>query len=842
MSSLARIAAVLKGAFGFVSAEINPVTGGIEKINSGDKSVIVNPASVNRSVLTIGGDHPYAQWWGDANNGLAKMFADVEIKPYIAICADESSDHTSGFGATLGKPEMLTVAQAQALQSQGVEFVSHGARHAHFWELLNTGIRVYYSGVEATPTVNISTTQLTTSTATTGATAFVFSTYPTLAELQTAINALAGWNCVLATELTGTEPSAALMPLNAARSNTPVADSTNSCQRFALSGGVMIRYAGTAYKEVAIAVNYGSNFFAVYGDGARLIAQSTATTLTAIVAAINALNVAGLTALVMDNGYAAQTVAGSTVLNPGQKQRETYCFGDELGTSLHRINQLRSVNHFGLQVTAGLGSGYTFRRQILSVKERALSNYGITLNSFAQSGGRFWPWHIENIGDEHVSWRGNRSYTDLYSGISPHAMPANHAGKFTGHFTSIASWATSTPYQEGDVKAIIDALGDGDGWHVNWLNHLCTPTPDDASGYTLNKHSAGLYTSSADQDEGPYFRELQYAAASKNAGKIEILPPTEAEYYRLLKRPPSNLIFNPKFRNGRANNILGITTVLQGGGGVAVPGWAISTSSSDWAQASVSPDGALTLQTVGALGANKTPLGCTLLLEPGKTYAVGAFLDLLSWGAANTVRFNVYAIHNGLGDSNNIGQSFLSPQLYYGGGCEAAKFLFTVPPIENPQPACIRSIAGPFSFGGTDTITVNIDNRGTSAAIALTGLTTAKAVASAINTALASDATYALLAQYHNCARAEDNRLIIEAPHVNSSPDDDGSLMQVLNGTGAPMAVLFGAGITTARAASHAHTALDTTMVGYRLALVPSATSAQQSMTISAPFCREIKG
>ena len=93
----------------------------------------------------------------------------------------------------------------------------------------------------------------------------------------------------------------------------------------------------------------------------------------------------------MDNGYAAQTVAGSSALNPGQKQRETYCFGDELGTGLHRIGQARSINHYGIQCSGGIGHNYTFLRQIKATKERAAALYGITLNSFPQSGGRFWP-------------------------------------------------------------------------------------------------------------------------------------------------------------------------------------------------------------------------------------------------------------------------------------------------------------------------------------------------------------------------------------------------------------------------------------------------------------------
>lgn len=801
--------------------------------------------SGHKSILTIGGDHPYSQWWGsNGNDGMASMYLDLGIRPYIAICADETTEGatTSGYGATLNKPGMMTTEQAQALQARGAEFISHGTRHTHFWELFNTGIRVYYTGGEATPTVNISTTQLTTSTAATGATAFVFTTHTTLAALATAINALAGWNCVLASELTGTEPSNMLVPLRAARSVTDPggSDGTKSNQRFALSAGIMIRYTGTAYRDVSVSVNAGSNFFSVFADGARLIATTTAATLSTIAAAINALNVSGLTALVMDNGFAAQTVGGSTTLNPGQKNRETYCLGDEDGVALTRINTTRSVGGQSLFATAGMGLAYTIRRSVLAVKERAASTYGLTIDSFAQPGGRLFPQMASAVLDEHASWRGNRSFTEQNASLSPHAMPANHAGKFTGHFTSIVASSTGTPYTEADVKAIVDALGDGDGWQVNWLNHLCTPTPGDPSPYTgMNQQSAGTYTSSADQDEGPFWRELQYAAAARDAGRIEIAPPTKAERLRVRKRPPSNLIFNPRFRNGRSNDLRGITTVVGGNGGIACPGWAVASASGDFSVFSVGADGGLTITTNGALGANRVPMGCNLFLEPGKTYEIGAELDLTAWGTANIARWTLYPLNNWMGSSFPHGTQSVAMEQFYGGTYHDGKFRFSVPSRPGSQPARFVSLAGPFSFTASDAVTLKIDNRAASAAIVLTGLTTARAVANAINTALAADATYGPLGQYHNAARVEDGRLVIESP--NAFAMEDSGLMEMVNSVGTPMAVLFGAGVTTARSTPKPAATSDTTMVGYRLGLALSTTSATQTMRLLAPYCREVR-
>ena len=64
---------------------------------------LVDGTRNNNSLLTIGGDHPYTQWWGsDGTDGMAQMYEDLGIQPYLAICADESTDQTSGTGATLG--------------------------------------------------------------------------------------------------------------------------------------------------------------------------------------------------------------------------------------------------------------------------------------------------------------------------------------------------------------------------------------------------------------------------------------------------------------------------------------------------------------------------------------------------------------------------------------------------------------------------------------------------------------------------------------------------------------------------------------------------------------------
>jgi hypothetical protein len=641
-----------------------------------------NNRQSGRSILSMGGDHPYQQWYGNnGSDGLFAMYEGLKIQPYIAICADESPDHTSGFGATLGKPSMMTAAQAKSLQNRGAEFVGHGGRHAHFWDLLNTGIRVYYTGAEPSPAVQIDATQFIVSTAATGQIRFPFASHTTLNALAAAIKTLPGWACILATELTGDEPSAALMPLSAPRSVASIqnSDSTDSNQRFAICGGIMIRYTGRLYREVSASINDASNVLNLFADGALLFSQTTETTLSVIVAAINARNVVGLTALVMDNGYSAQINAGSSALNPGQKFRETYCLGDELGTGLHRISKAQSVNFTGLQICGGVGFEYALRRSALVVKERAASLYGLHITSFAQAGGRLYDWHIGPAAAEYVQWRGNRSFLGNYSGISPHAMPINTPGPFVGHFTSISSSSLGVPYLESDVKAVADALADEDGWYVNWLNHLCTPTPADPSPYTgMNQHSPELYKSSADQDEGSFYRELTYVASLRDAGKLDVLAPTQAQQARGSRKGPSNLVFNPRFRNGRSGNLVGVSTSATGMGGVACPGWFVQMAASDFSVASVDAAGELTLTTNGAFDGNKTPLGVNLFLEPGKTYEIGATLNLQGWGPSG-VHWYLDPLQNRLGD--------VTSRIFNGGYLgDAAWWRITVP-LEAKEPA-----------------------------------------------------------------------------------------------------------------------------------------------------------
>ena len=196
-------------------------------------------------VLLIGGDHPVTQWYGtNGVNGLARMYADAGIVPYLAL--NTNSLTGEGVGDT---SQLMTWEQIKYLADAGlVEPVAHGARHYQDWEAPDAGIHVRYVGPAATATMYV------TSTAVIGTTAgsvedfnFTFASYPTVDELVAAIDALPNWTSMRSTELLGTEASDNLLTIasgNAKNCKTGLPDATRG-QRFSMAGGLRIFWDST---------------------------------------------------------------------------------------------------------------------------------------------------------------------------------------------------------------------------------------------------------------------------------------------------------------------------------------------------------------------------------------------------------------------------------------------------------------------------------------------------------------------------------------------------------------------------------------------------------------------
>lgn len=179
-------------------------------------------------LLIIGGDHAYTQWYGtDGSDGMAAMYLDRGIRPYMAInTCDPGGDYPGASGR-------MSYAQIGELERRGVEIVNHGGRHFQSWMRCSTGITVRYNGSGTDVYLSISTGAPRTLTTTcTGAAGdnqsfdLTNASYNTLQKVVDAFNAVAGgkYQAALAPELTGAEDSANLCMITGMGIKGSVAD------------------------------------------------------------------------------------------------------------------------------------------------------------------------------------------------------------------------------------------------------------------------------------------------------------------------------------------------------------------------------------------------------------------------------------------------------------------------------------------------------------------------------------------------------------------------------------------------------------------------------------------
>jgi len=786
---------------------------------AGRKSIDGVFAGDDRPILVMGGDHPYAQWSSN-NNGMARAYLDRGITPYCAVCWDGSEDRTSGNGATFsdvgGGIDMLTLSQAKSLAGMGVEFVSHATRHANSWNLFNTGIRIKYLGAASAPTVLISTTGVTLTGAGGGENAtLTWASYPTLAQLKTAIGSKTNWICYLAYELTGLESSSMLAPIKTARNVALTSDATASVQRFALSGGVLVKYTGTAYDSVK--VWYGAdNFIRIYADGVRIALINITTggqdTLAGLVTTINALAIAGLTATLMDNGYSTQVT----------KFRETYCWGDELCTGIMR-NEHQDANLRGAMLQVGVGIHYAIRRNIEAATTAAAAA-GLPLRNFAQPGGDFERWLHRTSLDTHNAFRLG---TSLGGKDAPAAMQMARMDEVSLVYTA------TNDNDSSHTTAMLDALADSPGFYVDTLIHKILP--DGSSGYSFINPD-GYY----DQTESDFIAFLDHAKTLRDAGRIHIMSPEQARIARSFRTPPKNMFFNPLFKNC-GTTLLGATSFATGSNGKRVPGWRITSGSSDFSTFAIN-DGELTLVTNGALGATKYPLQQQVMLERGKTYELGAMLDLSALPSSANVKITIFPVLNQVGDDMGPAPSaFITSTPYYGGGNYDGDMYFSVPNTEHYSSAKIVSLVGPFNLSATAHVTINYDGIGAVADINIAGATpastTATEIAAAINAAIKGSGAYAQREEYWSIAKAVRGRVVITAPYMQASPQ--GQTLYITNGTsGSPMQTVFGG--TETRAIGQVYDKLDTSYLAYNIAWSISS-GANGTVKIKAPYLKPLK-
>lgn len=696
-------------------------------------------------ILILGGDHPYLQWYGtNGSNGMAQMYADQGIKPYIAI-------NTDRFDYDEDPTNVMSYAQMIALQDR-VEIVGHGHRHPQDWRLVNTGIVVRYTGAAATATVAITATNIT------GATAgavddfnFDITTapYDTIAEVVAAIDALPNWTASYASELKGTEASTKLLLRSA--TTAKAAD-----LYLAAGGGILITNTGTTYRSLT--VNFNGTVLAIYGDGVRLLNLTIAgNTLAQVVTAINA--VTGITA---------------ELTNDNEASAYRYCDGGEDAACLaaYKWTGRAPVGPSGVYLHAGLSHWYIVERQLVKCKEVAAAN-GIEIQNFAQSGDKFHPREMEG----HSSYRLYRGNNKTGSVIYPNAFIRR--GNFIPH-----AGVSQTIYPTDATArytALLNAIVDSPGFTTCLLMHQLRS--DGTSGYVF---PPGGSPSGWNADESEWYAFVQAIGAANRAGTLRVMSMDEYRRFAPIGHDVSNLLFNPKLHNSGES-----LRVAASDPGQIVPGWRLGTLAAATSAASIDTDGFLSATTSSSILA----LEQVVNLEPG-VYEFSGRAESLAYTSGNGVLLTAKAATpdffttTGLMPTINV---FNATYALRGPG--ELRLRFSVFPPQ-PVPATVISLnSQTYNLSTNKNIRLNIDNKGLTADIDCSAgavsaaAVTAKEVAAAINAGMAAAAaTYA--AEYHTIAKAVNGKVVLTAPYI--SGDVTGTIY-VADGTSAgARATIFG--------------------------------------------------
>lgn len=748
--------------------------------------------------LMIGGDHPYAQWWGtNGYNGMAQMYLDRGIIPYIAINTEDSS--------APGQPDMMTWAQCRELQARGVEFVNHGAWHLDKWTRSNTGIRIEYIGTNASATVQITTSQVIATSASPSADSVTvtLATDDTLAKVKTALEANGKWRVTLDTILTGSEPSTNLFAMNAARN--VVTPATN--QYFCAGGGIEIRQTSRSYRHAWVRRTSGGSF-TIFVDGVTKYNLSLGTnSIDTLVSAVEALT--DFDCRKCDNGRTES--AG----------KPSYLIGDELATNLKAITYLEITSRPAV-LDAGLPNWYIIDRHLQKAVDTAAEN-GVTLLHFAQSGSHFYPWNTNH--KQAGIFRGN----PLYRQIAPPIMQRSRVRNFVTHRT-LTNTGSPPTYEGANCLAVIEAMCGDDERHKAepWLfvANMHKLSADGSSGYALPTTNPLYY----DQFEADFIMLLNLIQQKVAKGVLRTV--TFAQLATQERpRQPSNLFFNPAFKNAGASFVPAVGT---DDGGFFMPGWTVVRAS--------------TMSTMsfanGVMSCVNSATTATELLiqevelEPGKTYEFTAYLEVTAYTSGGGIQWSFQSVSGQVPDLLTPATNFkvTGAQITQTGEI-TMRVTIPKPPNFRP-PQVIGDAIEPFNLSVNPNIRINIlsvgsiDNLNCAAGAASASAVTAKEVAAAINAAIAASGTYP--AEYHNCARAEAGRVVLTAPYIGT---DQAAALSVLAATSnSGTATIFGNATCEGRGQLMAPGTFEQFVF-----LVALRSALQGSFKISRPTCREVE-
>lgn len=725
-------------------------------------NVDINP---DVPIIVMGGDHPYKQWLGtNGKNGMAQAYLDRGIKPYVAINYDtDTALSSAGSIAYPGSSvDSLTWSDLRDLQALGVEVDSHGAHHFQDNSAANIGITVSYSGVAAAPTMQVTSTGVVL-VGNGGAenVTLLFATYPTMTTLAAAISATPSWSCRVAEALTGNEASGNLLVV-AARNIKAATGNGN----FAAGGGIALITTAASITRAYVWVQ--GNVVEVYVDGVKKYSfdMTTYTTMSTLVAQMTAA-MAGDWFTIKQCNTTRFGVTGSNW------QR-----GDELSLNLRRGIYLQPQNGY-LVIPAGLPHRYMQQRNITKVVEVAAAN-GVTIENFQSPGSDYYP-HLHRGIRGIKAFRANRQIR----GISP--VQSLMCTEPQGWFTHKEMNNSTGGYTVAATQAAVNALADSPGYALTTLIHRVLP--DGTSKYQFIIPGGDTYS---DQVEADFITLLDRVQTLIRAGQLIAMTPAE---YRLAKRKvpaPNNLLFNPLLKND-GTNLLNVTN----NGGITVPGWNLNTPNTTFSAFAIANG---EVSAVGTATTSTDFLYQEVQLERGKTYEFGCDIETSNVSSGNGIylgfarsrgKFSdwIYQGQPGgaaagtiMGTARNLGAS--------GSSNNSLTTLYaqlTVPPAGQIRPPFAVSVAGPFNLTSTPAqIAFNAHNLGVlqiNVAGATPTATTTDEVVTAINAAVAASSAYP--AEYRNCARAVQGKVVVSLPYVNTfaDPNSTSQSLQILAGT-----------------------------------------------------------
>lgn len=790
---------------------IDPLTGAVTGLVRPDGSTIGFPeAAACKPVMILGGDHSIVQWVA-GRGGMAQMYKDAGVQPYIAVN-----------GAAVG------VCTPEQLRSTGADLTNHGYVHTNTWTGnstaggANTGIVVNYTGANATGTVTISTTAVTFNDVASGNQVVTFSAAPTLAQFVTAVGALVGWTCTLDVIQTGTEPSVNLMQI----ASTTVTKGTAA--KFASAGGIHMHYFDSAYKTVA--VRKTTNRFDIFVDGVYVAAFDLTNvlynTLAKLVAAINALSIFSTLGSLFECRVSDGIYAGST----------SFVSGNELSVGLSDI-AVTSIKNNPIHIQAGASTLDVCRRNLIKNKEWAAAN-GLTLTSSMQAGNAWFADLSNATADIHSIARGNSRGSPSGAFIPSHDHNGNHvphktfssrqrtafgAVASTDIFTLGRVWTlpniqagnpvvfdgpslpaplvAGTWYYPRDVVgltfklsatlggAVLDITSDGSGFvecafnlasrHTKALVDAMISTAENGGGswtmvglmHKLLADGTSPYgivsdDNYHDQTEADYYDFLSYVKVQQDAGRIETTTLADWHKTRHLKQPVQSFVFNPLFVNSGDD----LTKVTTNDFGLNIPGWGF-TYPANWTACSVNGAGELTFAQNSNTSVN--PIYQDLQLPPGE-YEMSFYAYIDNQSAGGGISFKLASVY-GTKVMNGLFSNTTITSAEYSGGVagigsrgDVVRTRFVVPET-SWMSGQIWSATGPFDLSTNKNIRVNIDGIGQTADIDVSGVspaaTTVAEIAAKINTAIQGTAAYALRPEFWNAATVVDNRLVVRSPY-----------------------------------------------------------------------------